>query len=181
MRTGVTAILPHGGNIFQDKVPAAVSSPTASASWPDRPRSRSWATLETPIVLTNTLSVPTAADAVIDYILGLAGNEGVAVGQPGRGRDQRRLAQRHPRPAVTQGACPGRDPRRPGGPVEEGAVGAGTGTVCYGFKGGIGTASRASPRRRAAIPSASWSRPTTAASSDRRRSGRRKARRGGRA
>lgn len=77
VRTGVTAILPHGGNIFQDKVPAAVFVANGFGKLTGSTQVRELGTLETPVVLTNTLSVPTAADAVIDYVLGLPGNESV--------------------------------------------------------------------------------------------------------
>ena len=82
VRTGVTAILPHGGNIFQDKVPAGISVGNGYGKLTGVTQVRELGTLETPIVLTNTLSVPTAADAVIDWTLGLPGNERVASVNP---------------------------------------------------------------------------------------------------
>ena len=82
VRTGVTAILPHGGNIFQDKVPAGISVANGYGKLTGVTQVRELGTLETPIVLTNTLSVPTAADAVIDWTLGLPGNERVASVNP---------------------------------------------------------------------------------------------------
>jgi D-aminopeptidase len=77
IRTGVTAVLPHGGNVFQDKVPAAISVANGFGKLAGSTQVEELGAIETPIVLTNTLAVPTAADAVIDYILGLPGNERV--------------------------------------------------------------------------------------------------------
>ena len=148
VRTGVTAVLPHEGNIFQDKVPAAVFVANGFGKLTGTTQIGELATLETPIVLTNTLSVPTAADALLDYILGLPGNEGVESVNPVVGETNdgflndirgRHVTKAHVLAAIRSAA---------GGPVEEGAVGAGTGTVCYGFKGGIGTASRRLPESR---------------------------------
>jgi D-aminopeptidase len=147
VRTGVTAVLPHGGNIFQDKVPAAVFVANGFGKLTGSTQVRELGTIETPIVLTNTLSVPTAADAVIDYILGLAGNERVESVNPVVGETNdgwlndirgRHVAKDHVLAAIRKAAT---------GPVEEGAVGAGTGTMCYGYKGGIGTSSRKLPAR----------------------------------
>ncbi len=141
-RTGVTAILPHGGNVFQDKVPAAIHVANGFGKLTGSTQVAELGEIETPIVLTNTLSVPTAAEAVIDYILGLPGNEGVQSVNPVVGETNdgylndiraRRVTREHVLSAI-RGAK--------GGPVEEGAVGAGTGTMCYGYKGGIGTSSR---------------------------------------
>lgn len=148
VRTGVTAILPHEGNIFQDKVPAAVFVANGFGKLTGSTQVEELGTLETPIVLTNTLSVPTAADAVLDYILGLPENKGVESVNPVVGETNdgwlndirgRHVTKDHVLTAIRNAA---------GGPVEEGAVGAGTGTVCYNFKGGIGTASRRLPASR---------------------------------
>lgn len=142
VRTGVTAILPHEGNIFQDKVPAAVDVANGFGKLTGSTQIDELGNLETPIVLTNTLSVPTAAEAVIDYILGLPENENVASVNPVVGETNdgglndirgRHVTKEHVLAAIRAARS---------GPVEEGAVGAGTGTECYGFKGGIGTASR---------------------------------------
>lgn len=142
VRTGVTAILPHGGNIFQEKVPAAIHVANGFGKLTGSTQVAELGEIETPIVLTNTLSVPTAADAVLDYVLGLPGNEGVQSVNPVVGETNdgylndiraRRVTREHVLSAI-RGAK--------GGPVEEGAVGAGTGTMCYGFKAGIGTSSR---------------------------------------
>jgi len=142
VRTGVTAILPHEGNIFQDKVPAAVYVANGFGKLTGTTQIEELGNLETPIVLTNTLSVPTAAEAIIDYILSLPRNEGVGsvnpvVGETNDGRlndiRSRHVKREHVLEAIQNAK---------GGPVEEGAVGAGTGTICYNYKGGIGTSSR---------------------------------------
>lgn len=142
IRTGVTAILPHGGNIFQEKVPAAVHVGNGFGKLAGSTQVEELGVIETPIILTNTLSVWRAAEAVVEYTLGLAGNESVVsvnplVGETNDGglNDIRGLhvQKRHVLEAIA---------RARGGPVEEGAVGAGTGTQAYGWKGGIGTSSR---------------------------------------
>jgi D-aminopeptidase len=146
IRTGVTAILPHGGNVFQDKVPAAVSIANGYGKLAGSTQVEELGNIETPIVLTNTLAVPTAADAVIDYILERPGNERVESVNPVVGETNdgflndirgRAVKREHVLAAIRTAK---------GGPVEEGAVGAGTGTICYGFKGGIGTSSRVLPK-----------------------------------
>ena len=142
VRTGVTAILPHGGNIYQDKVPAGISVGNGFGKLTGVTQVMELGTLETPIVLTNTLSVPAAADAVIDWTLGLAGNEKVASVNPVVGETNdgwlsdirgRHVTKAHVLEAIKNAAD---------GPVAEGVVGAGTGTTCFDYKGGIGTASR---------------------------------------
>ena len=142
VRTGVTAILPHGGNVFQEKVPAAIFVGNGFGKLTGITQVRELGNLETPIVLTNTLSVPAAMEGVIDYVLGLPGNEQVrsvnaVVGETNDGRlndiRARHVNPRHVRQAIASAAS---------GEVAEGSVGAGTGTVCFGFKGGIGTSSR---------------------------------------
>jgi D-aminopeptidase len=148
VRTGVTAILPHGGNIFQDKVPAGISVGNGYGKLTGVTQVRDLGTLETPIILTNTLSVPTAADAVIDWTLGLPGNEKVASVNPVVGETNdgwlsdirgRHVTKAHVLEAIRLASD---------GPVAEGGVGAGTGTTCFDYKGGIGTASRRLPENR---------------------------------
>jgi D-aminopeptidase len=148
LRTGVTAVLPHGGNVFQDKVPAGISVGNGYGKLTGVTQVMELGTLETPIVLTNTLSVATAADAVIDWTLGLPGNENVASVNPVVGETNdgwlndirgRHVTKAHVLDAIRKAS---------GGPVEEGAVGAGTGTTCFDYKGGIGTASRRLPDAR---------------------------------
>jgi D-aminopeptidase len=147
VRTGVTAILPHGGNLFQDKVPAGVYAANAFGKAAGLLQVQELGTLETPIVLTNTLCVGTAVQAVVDWTLSREGNEPVTsvnavVGETNDGslNDIRTCAVR---PldvflAIEEAEA---------GPVPEGSVGAGTGTEAFGFKGGIGTASRVLPSR----------------------------------
>ncbi len=148
VRTGVTAVLPHGGNIFQEKVPAAVYIANGFGKLTGTPQVEELGNLETPVVLTNTLSVPTAADALVDFILALPGNENVRSVNPVVGETNdgwlndirgRHVKKEHVLEAIRKAAE---------GPVEEGNVGAGTGTMCYGFKGGIGTSSRRLPETR---------------------------------
>lgn len=145
IRTGVTAILPYDGNIFQQKVPAAIYLGNGFGKLAGYSQVEELGNLETPIVLTNTLSVPTAVDALIDYTLALPGNEEVrsvngVVGETNDGY-LNDIRGRHVRKKdVIQAIA-----KAESGPVTEGNVGAGTGTICFGFKGGIGTASRQLP------------------------------------
>ncbi|MBT8301059.1 MAG: P1 family peptidase [Maribacter sp.] len=147
IRTGVTVILPHSGNIFQEKVPAAIYIGNGFGKLVGYSQVKELGNVETPIVLTNTLSVPTASDALISYTLGLPGNETVRSVNPivGETNDgylndirKRHIKQEHVIAAITNAKT---------GPVVEGNVGAGTGTVCFGYKGGIGTASRIVPKK----------------------------------
>jgi D-aminopeptidase len=145
VRTGVTAILPHSGNLFREKVPGAVFIGNAFGKLAGSTQVNELGEIETPITLTSTLNVPRVADAVIDYMLALPGNEDVQsinplVGETNDGylNDIRgRHAGREEVFAAIRNAR--------GGAVEEGCVGAGTGTVAFGFKGGIGTSSRKLP------------------------------------
>jgi D-aminopeptidase len=148
VRTGVTAILPHGGNVFQEKVPAAIAVANGFGKITGLSQIEELGTLETPVILTNTLSVPMAAEAVIEYTLQRPGNEDVrsvnpVVGETNDGR-LNDIRGRHVRMSHVLEAIRKAD----GGPLPEGAVGAGTGTVCLGYKGGIGTASRKLPESR---------------------------------
>lgn len=142
VRTGVTAILPHAGNIFQEKVPAGVSIGNAFGKLMGSTQVEELGTLETPIVLTNTLSVPAAAEGIIEYILSLPGNEKVLSVNPVVGETNDSFLNDIRRRSVTKEHVLQAIHQAVGGPVEEGSVGAGTGTTCFGFKGGIGTASR---------------------------------------
>lgn len=147
VRTGVTAILPHGGNLFREKVPGAVFVGNGFGKLAGSTQVNELGEIETPILLTSTLSVPRVADFVIDYMLSLPGNEDVQSINPlvaetndGYLNDIRgRHISRDDVFASIKGAK--------GGAVAEGSVGAGTGTVAFGFKGGIGTASRKLPQR----------------------------------
>ncbi len=148
IRTGVTAILPYAGNIYQNKVPGAVYVANGYGKLTGYTQIEELGTIETPIILTNTLSVPTAANALIGYTLSLPGNERVGsvnavVGETNDG-DLNDIRGRHVKEEHVIEAIK----KAQSGPVEEGCVGAGTGTTCYGFKGGIGTASRKLPESR---------------------------------
>jgi D-aminopeptidase len=142
VRTGVTAILPHAGNLFREKVAGAVFIGNAFGKLAGSTQVRELGTIESPIVLTNTLSVGLAVDAIVRWTLLQPGNDNVRsvnalVGETNDGslNDIRGLhVTREHVTAAIAGAT--------GGPVEEGAVGAGTGTVAFGWKGGIGTSSR---------------------------------------
>ena len=145
VRTGVTAILPHGSNLFQDKVPGAIHVGNAFGKLVGSTQVKELGYIETPIVLTNTLSVWEAANAIVTYVLSLPGNEDVrsvnpVVGETNDGRLNdirgRHVREEHVLEAIRSAKT---------GPVQEGTVGAGTGTVAFGFKGGIGTASRRLP------------------------------------
>ncbi len=142
VRTGVTAVLPHSGNLFQQKVAGAVFIGNAFGKLAGSTQVEELGTIESPIVLTNTLSVGAALDAVVRWTIAQPGNENVRsvnglVGETNDGglNDIRGLhvTREHVHTALTNA----RD-----GAVEEGAVGAGTGTVAFGWKGGIGTSSR---------------------------------------
>lgn len=145
VRTGVTAIRPHGGNLFQQKVPAAVYVGNGFGKLAGSTQVEELGNLETPVILTNTLSVPTAADAVLDYTLSLPGNGNVRSVNPVVGETNdgylNDIRGRH----VTKGDVLDAIRSADGGPVAQGNVGAGTGTSAFGFKGGIGTSSRALP------------------------------------
>ncbi len=147
IRTGVTAILPHGGNLFQEKVPAAIVVGNGFGKLMGSTQVRELGEIETPILLTNTLNVPRVADALIDWMLALPGNGNVRSINPvvaetndGTLND---IRGRHIGQADVFAALRSASE----GAVAEGTVGAGTGTIAFGFKGGIGTASRQVPER----------------------------------
>ena len=142
IRTGVTAVLPHTGNLFQQKVAGAVFIGNAFGKLAGSTQVDELGTIESPIVLTNTLSVGTALEAIVRWTVAQPGNENVRsvnglVGETNDGglNDIRGLhvTREHVQSAITNAKD---------GAVEEGAVGAGTGTVAFNWKGGIGTSSR---------------------------------------
>jgi D-aminopeptidase len=142
VRTGVTAIVPHGGNLFREKVPGAVFVGNAFGKLIGALQVNELGEIETPILLTGTLNVWRVADELVSYMLALPGNEKIGSINPVVGETNdgglndirsRPLGHDHVMGALQSAAS---------GPVAEGAVGAGTGTICFGFKGGIGTASR---------------------------------------
>jgi D-aminopeptidase len=145
IRTGVTAILPHGGNLFKEKVPGAVFVGNAFGKIAGSTQVNELGEIETPILLTSTLSVPKVADALVSYMLNLKGNESVQSVNPLVGEtNDGYLNDIRSRPITDEDVIRAIT-NATEGPVEEGAVGAGTGTVAFGFKGGIGTSSRRLP------------------------------------
>jgi D-aminopeptidase len=145
IRTGATAILPHGGNLYQNKVPAGVVVFNGYGKSAGLSQVSELGEIESPVVLTNTLSVSRGMDAVLDWTLVQPGNEKVisvnaVVGETNDGYLNDIRGRALTSEQVLQAIKSAR-----GGPVEEGAVGAGTGTVAFGWKGGIGTSSRRLP------------------------------------
>ncbi len=147
IRTGVTAIVPHEGNVFQDKTPAAVVVANGFGKLMGTTQIVELGEIETPILLTNTLAVAQAAEGTVRWTLAQPGNEGVQsvnaiVGETNDGRlndiRARTITYQHAIEAIEQAKS---------GAVAEGVVGAGTGTVAFGLKGGIGTSSRRLPQR----------------------------------
>ena len=145
VRTGVTAILPYAGNIFQDKVPAAVYVGNGFGKLTGSTEIDELGTIETPIVLTNTLSVWTAANALVGYTLALPGNGEVRSVNPVVGETNDGYLNAIRARSVTQQDVLDAIHAAQSGPVAQGDVGAGTGTVAFSFKGGIGTSSRKLP------------------------------------
>ncbi|MEW6285254.1 MAG: P1 family peptidase [Chloroflexota bacterium] len=146
VRTGVTVILPHGGNMFQDKVPAGIEVGNGFGKLTGFTQVQELGEIETPIALTNTLAVPVAAEALIDWTLAQQGNEEVRSVNPIVGETNDGWLNDIRRRAVTKASVLEAIEWAESGPVEEGCVGAGTGTVCFGWKGGIGTSSRVLPK-----------------------------------
>jgi D-aminopeptidase len=147
IRTGVTAILPHDGNMYRLKVPAAVYIGNGYGKLAGYSQIKELGNIETPVVLTNTLSVPAGMNGLITYILNMPGNENVrsvnaVAGETNDGYLNdirgRHITEEHVLQAIRNAVT---------GPVREGNVGAGTGTTCFGWKGGIGTASRLLPEQ----------------------------------
>ncbi|MGH9863727.1 MAG: P1 family peptidase [Candidatus Acidiferrales bacterium] len=142
IRTGATAILPHPGNIFQEKVPAAIVVGNGFGKLIGSTQVNEMGVLETPIILTNTLNVWEAAASLADYTLAQAGNEQVRSVNPVVGEtNDGGLSNIRKRPLRREHFLAALEAAK-GGPVEEGSVGAGTGTRALRFKGGVGTASR---------------------------------------
>jgi D-aminopeptidase len=146
VRTGVTAVLPHSGNLYREKVPGAIFVGNGFGKLTGSTQVDEMGEIETPIVLTNTASVPQVADAVTTYILALPGNENVLSVNPVIGETNdgylNDIRGRHITPDDVFAAIK----KAKNGPVEEGNVGGGTGTVAFGWKGGIGTSSRKLPQ-----------------------------------
>ena len=145
VRTGVTAIVPHQGNLFRHKVPAAIYVGNGFGKLAGVTQVSELGNIETPVILTNTLSVAAGIEGLVRYTLMQPGNEGVRsvnaiVGETNDGR-LNDICGMHVTPQMVIDAIS----KAHGGPVEQGNVGAGTGTICFGFKGGIGTSSRVLP------------------------------------
>ncbi|PJI87484.1 S58 family peptidase [Sphingomonas koreensis] len=145
VNTGVTAVLPHGGNLFQDKVPAGFVAYNAFGKFMGSTQVAELGEIETPILLTNTLNVAEAAAGVIEWTLTQPGNGEVrsvnaVVGETNDGWLNDIRARRVSIADARRAIEIAKD-----GPVAEGAVGAGTGTVAFGYKAGIGTSSRKLP------------------------------------
>jgi D-aminopeptidase len=147
IRTGVTAVMPHSENIFQQKVPGAIYVGNGFGKLAGSTQVQELGTIETPIILTNTLSVPTAADALIDYTFSFKENNKVRSVNPIVGETNdgylndirgRNVTKQNVLKAILLAS---------NGKVKQGNVGAGTGTVAFGFKGGIGTSSRKLPKK----------------------------------
>ncbi len=146
MHTGVTAIVPHTNNIFKNKVPAGIFLANGFGKMTGYPQVKELGNLETPIVLTNTLNVAAGIDGIIDYTFSFKENGDVrsvnaVVGETNDGGIND-IRARFVKPADVLKAIT----TAKSGPVEEGAVGAGSGTKAFNFKGGIGTASRVLPK-----------------------------------
>jgi D-aminopeptidase len=146
IRTGVTAILPHGGSVFQEKVPAGIVVGNGFGKLMGSTQVNELGEIETPILLTNTLSVPVATEALIDWSLSQAGNEDVHSVNPVVGETNDGWLNDIRSWAVTRESALEALEIAESGSVVEGCVGAGTGTVCFGWKGGIGTSSRVLPK-----------------------------------
>jgi D-aminopeptidase len=147
IRTGVTVIVPHDGNLFQQKVPGAVYIGNAFGKLIGSTQVNELGEIETPIALTSTLSTARVADALITYILNVKGNENVQSVNPLVGEtNDGTLNDIRSRP-ITEADVLAAIANAKSGPVEEGCVGAGTGTIAFGFKAGIGTASRQLPEQ----------------------------------
>lgn len=145
IRTGVTAILPHRGNLFQEKVQAGIHIANAFGKLAGSTQVEELGNIETPVILTNTLSVAEGIAGAVEYTLSQPGNEQVysvnaVVGETNDARLNdirgRHVTKRHVTEAIEKASS---------GAVAEGNAGAGTGTICFGFKGGIGTSSRVLP------------------------------------
>ena len=146
IRTGVTAIVPHEGNLFKKKVPAAIFVGNGFGKLAGYTQVKELGNIETPVILTNTMSVAAALDALITYTLAQEGSEAIASvnGIVGETNDSglNDIRARKVKPADVLEAIS----NAKSGVVEQGGVGAGTGTICFGFKGGIGTSSRVLPK-----------------------------------
>lgn len=145
IRTGVTAILPHEGNVFQEKVPAGIAVGNGFGKLTGSTQVEELGEIETPILLTNTLSVHRAAEALVEWTLAQKGNEDVRSVNPVVGETNDGILNNIRKLAVTKQHVIDAIEKASSGPVAEGCAGAGTGTICFGWKGGMGTSSRVLP------------------------------------
>lgn len=147
IRTGVTAILPHAENLFQEKVPAGIAVGNGFGKLVGSTQVDELGEIETPVVLTNTLSAPRVAEALLDWTLAQKGNEEVRSVNPIVGETNDGVLNNIRKMAVTKEHVLAAIGQAASGPVAEGCIGAGTGTICFGWKGGIGTSSRLLPEK----------------------------------
>ncbi len=147
INTGVTAIIPHGGNIYQEKVPAAVAIGNAFGKLAGSTQVQELGELESPVILTCTLCVPRAADAVLTYLLNLPGNENVRSANPVVGETNDGTLNHIRLRPITEADVLHAIAEARAGTVDQGSVGAGRGTQAFGWKGGIGTSSRKLPEK----------------------------------
>lgn len=145
IRTGATAILPHAGNLYQEKVPAGLAVGNGYGKLMGSTQIAELGEIETPIVLTNTLAVPRAADAILDWTLKQPGNEAVGSVNMVVGETNDSYLNNIRRRVLTPALIAQAIEHAQSSPLAEGCVGAGTGTVAFGWKGGIGTSSRRLP------------------------------------
>jgi len=143
--SGATAIFPHPGNIFQDKVPAGIAVINGFGKLTGSTQVMELGEIETPIVLTNTLAVPRAADAILDWVLRQPGNEAVVSVNPLVAETNDAFLNNIRKRPFTQEMISQALDSVSSAPPAEGAVGAGAGTTCFGWKGGIGSSSRQLP------------------------------------
>jgi D-aminopeptidase len=147
IRTGVTAVLPHSGNLYREKVPGAIFAGNGFGKLTGSTQVDEMGEIETPILLTNTTSVPQVASALTSYILSLSGNEDVLSVNPVVGETNDAYLNDIRASRIAPDDVFAAIKKAKGGRVEEGNVGAGTGTVAFGWKGGIGTSSRKLPQK----------------------------------
>jgi D-aminopeptidase len=145
IRTGITAVLPHGGNLFQEKVPGAVYVGNGFGKLAGSTQVNELGEIETPILLTSTLAVPKTADFLLDYMLALPGNENVQSINPLVAETNDGFLNDIRGRFITREDVFNAIKNAKSGPVDEGTVGAGTGTIAFSWKGGIGTSSRKLP------------------------------------
>jgi D-aminopeptidase len=145
VRTGVTAIVPHGGNLFREKVPGAIRVGNGFGKLMGSTQVEELGEIETPILLTSTLSVPRAADFLLDYMLALPGNEEARSINPVVAETNDGYLNDIRARSISRDDVFSAIKNAKSGAVEEGCVGAGTGTIAFDFKGGIGSSSRKLP------------------------------------